>query len=196
MKNTYEDNIRELIAEQKPLSDKNRYSIFRYFWESSLFYRNRIQALPYYLKRVSILKNFSENELRILANYLHIRTFQHKEQIFNKGDRGIGLYLIFNGKVEISFSSSATESSSINLQRYDHFGEMALIEENCIRTAKATAQANTTLLGIFRPDIESLIYEEPIIGAKLLESLAKLLASKFTAMALELKSLKMRYEEK
>ena len=45
----------------------------------------------------------------------------------------------------------------INLEKYDYFGELALLQGHGPRNATVTAKQNSELLGIFRPDVEELM---------------------------------------
>ena len=74
---------------------------------------------------------------------------------------------------------------------YDYFGELALLQENNFRTA-TLSRDNSQLLGIFKPDLEVLIDEYPIVATKLLQSISVILANRLFSITSEVRALKMK----
>lgn len=111
---------------------------------------------------------------------IHHRNYQAHETIFNQGDIGVGFYIIQSGSVDIyveSLSKSGHQQKDLihTLEPGHFFGELALVEENEIRTATAVARVNTKLIGFFRPDLLEVINRSPITGARLSLRLAETL---------------------
>ena len=180
------------------------FSLLKYFWQASPLSGKAENLIPKFLRNQKILKEFSNNELRILSKFLHLRSFTPNETIFSQDDIGLGLYLIFSGRVEIYASPESRDEKNLQIENNDsyvllatlekseYFGELALLEENSIRTATAIAKSNTTLLGIFKPDITDMIHQYPVVGAKFLQSISVILANRLAAVNEEIKSLKHR----
>lgn len=213
---TWENKIQNDIDEKKPLPEKLNFSILKYFWQASPLSGGGDTAIPKFLRSIKVLRNFSDNELRILSSYLHLRHFTSKEIIFEQDDNGVGFYFIYSGQVEILAKNYKLdnhdqlievveeEPSSKNvgmmhittLEKRDHFGEIALLQDNSMRTATAIAKESCSLIGIFKPDMNELINDHPVVAAKLLQSISIILADRLSSVAKEMKVLKYRlYKE-
>lgn len=201
---SYEKEMANRMEEKRELPKTLDISILKYFWQSSLLSRERKYAVPYFLRYVDSLKNFSDNELRILSKYLHMRSFSENEVIFEQGDRGVGFYYLMTGEIELDASDIDPIAGTVEerdkrfiarLHKYDHFGELALLQDNSIRTARAIARSDSILLGIFKPDMEEMIVEAPVIAGKLLQSISVILANRLTNVTSELSLLIKKNKE-
>ena len=150
--------------------------------------RARKDSIPKFLRNVELLKNFSDNELRILAKYLHNRKFSEGEVVFRAGESGIGFYFIFSGTIELSHDDLDSEINSekfLILEEFAYFGELALLQDGNQRTATALARNKCELVGIFKPDLDNLIVRHPIIAAKLIQSISIALADRLYFLTIE-----------
>ena len=184
--------------------DKINISLVKYFWQANPFTSSKENTIPKFLKKIDVLKNFSENELRILANSMHFRRFSEKEVIFRQNDVGIGFYFIYSGRVDVIIAGEGQEDGDndqklgtylLSLGRSAYFGELALLQENSLRNATVIAREPTELLGIFKPDIENLIQTNPAVVAKLLQSISLIVSQRLTSMTREIRELKFRIAE-
>ena len=80
----------------------------------------------------------------------------------------------------------------LSLEENDYFGELALLQENNFRTATAIAREQSQLLGLFKPDLEDLINEYPIVATKLLQSISVILANRLFSITSEVRYLKSK----
>jgi CRP-like cAMP-binding protein len=137
----------------------------------------------------------SDYEIRLLSQFLHEREFEPSEDIFSQGDRGFGFYIIYSGAVEIFLpkkrsSGEPYEEHIVNLIHHQYFGELALLDDGDVRNASARAKQNTTLLALFRPDLEELIERHPVVAAKLLQAISLIITKRFIGTANEVQILK------
>lgn len=205
-KQSFEEKIR---GNQKEIEDsKLDFSILRYFWQASPLSGTGEHLIPKFLKNLKIFKEFSNDELRILSKFLHLRSFSPKEIIFNQDEIGFGFYLVLSGNVEIFsrvdfkkenddaqwFQNEVGENFVLlaSLEKNEYFGELALLEENSLRSATAIAKNSTTLLGLFKPDINDIITQYPLVGAKILQAISVILANRLAAVNREVKTLKYK----
>lgn len=65
-----------------------------------------------------------------------------------------------------------------------------MLQKKHNRTATARAASNCVLLGIFKPDLDNLIYEKPIIASKLLQSVSLIIANRLYSITQEVRVLK------
>ena len=181
MVSSYEKEIKEAGANKLELTKKIDFSMMKYLWMANPLSGTRKDSIPKFLRNVELLKNFSDNELRILAKYLHNRKFSEGEVVFRAGEVGIGFYFIFSGTIELSHDDLDSEINSdkfLILEEFGYFGELALLQEGNQRTATALARNKCELVGIFKPDLDNLIVRHPVIAAKLIQSISIALADR------------------
>lgn len=195
----FEDEISN--DKSKVKEDRLDIPVMKYLWQSGPFGSGSEDNIPKFLRKIEVLKNFSDNELRILSKFLHQRNFSGGEIIFKQGSLGIGLYFILSGQVDIVVERDRFENHEgaeirenlvITLEKFDYFGELALLQEGSIRNATAYSKENCTVLGIFRPDVDDLIEEYPIVAAKLLQSVAMIVANRLFSLTSEVRRLKAK----
>jgi len=157
------------------------YSMMRYLWLANPLSGTKKDSIPKFFRNLELFKNLSDNELRLLARGFHVRKFIAGEVIFRQGDVGVGFYLVYNGRVELKHSDntfSGSEKNIVTLEEFDYFGEVALVQDNSVRTATAIAKDDCELLGIFKPDLDKLIHNKPVVAARFLQALASSFADK------------------
>jgi CRP/FNR family transcriptional regulator, cyclic AMP receptor protein len=198
---SYEKDVKEAIESGKELPQKLDIGMIRYFWQASPMTGKKPDSIPRFLRNITVLKNFTDNELRILSKSMHLRTFSDGEEVFRQNDLGVGFYFILNGYVDIIVQSNqkvdddlkenGNESSHIiTLEKFDYFGELALLQERSLRNAAAISRDHSELLGIFKPDMEELINNHPVIATKLLQSVSLIIANRLFSLTREVKELK------
>ncbi|MFT6068659.1 MAG: CRP-like cAMP-binding protein [Bacteriovoracaceae bacterium] len=197
---SYEKEITSKIEKNEDLPKKLDISMVKYFWQANPLSSRKGSNLPKFLRRIEVLKNFSDNELRILSKFMHLRTFENKEVVFRQHDLGVGFYLVYSGHVDVIVDSDKESDSErsnylLSLERRDYFGELALLQENSARNATVIARGNTELVGIFKPDVELLISNYPIVAAKLLQSVSLIIANRLFSVTREVRELKYKLSQ-
>ncbi|MFP5492097.1 MAG: cyclic nucleotide-binding domain-containing protein [Bacteriovoracia bacterium] len=197
---SYENEVRDLAGKCEEIPDKVSISTLRYIWQAGPFSLNRNESLPRFLTRVNVLKEFSDYELRLLSKYLHQRKFQRNEVVFRQGDAGYGFYFVFKGSVSIVHISGkevdVKEHVLAKIEKSQYFGEMGLLEEYNRRSATAICLEETVLLGLFKPDLEALLDQHPVVGAKFMREISLILAQRLGALTEEVSKLRHRLGEK
>lgn len=197
---SYEKEILEKIDGNGPLPEKLEISVLRYFWQSNPIMGKKVDSIPKFLRKIDVLKNFTENELRILAKFLHLRKFSAGETIFNQRELGVGFYLIYSGYTDIVVAGTDSLENEkeknlghiLTLEKYDYFGELALLQQNSSRSATAISRQGCELLGLFRPDLDQMINIYPLIAAKLLQSVSLIVANRLFSITREVQELKYK----
>lgn len=164
------------------------YSMMKYLWLANPLSGTKKDSIPKFFRNSELFKSLSDNELRLLARSFHIRKFAAGEMVFRQGDVGVGFYLIYSGRVELKYSDSTFTGSDVNivtLEEFDYFGEVALVQDNSIRTVTAVAKEECELLGIFKPDLDKLIHNKPVIAARFLQALASAFTDKLLFLTSE-----------
>lgn len=197
---SYEEKIKGKINDGEELPQKLEISVLRYFWQSNPVINKKSDSIPRFLRKIDVLNNFTENELRILSKYLHLRKFSPGEIVFKQGDLGVGFYLIFSGYTDVIVETSSLDKEGqsegtkhvLTLEKFDSFGELALLQETSVRNASAISRQGCELLGIFKPDVEEMINSYPIVAAKLLQSVSLIVANRLFSLTREVQQLKYK----
>lgn len=122
------------------------------------------------------LENLSSMERYEFLQLCHRREYKENEYIYYQGDPGTGMYLIEEGKVELIVdpeSNSEEESRTYIIESPESFGALSLGYE-LRRVSSAKCLCDSTLLGFFKPDFETLRDRHPQIAVKFLEALSSI----------------------
>lgn len=184
---SYEEKKKESGSNDN--SERLSINLLRYMWEASPLYFK--ESYHTFFRKLSILKTFSDNDIRIFTTFLHRREFETNEVIFKYGDSGYGFYFIHSGSVSIQEPSG---EEIVHLGKSKFFGELALLDEGHRRPASAIASEPTVLLGLFKPDLDKMLEIHPVLGAKFVHEAAMVLSKKIGHMTQEIMALKRKIE--
>ncbi len=196
---SYEKKLMEKNSKGEPSTDRLDIPLLKYLWDASPLSFLTKESYHDFFKKVSVLSSFSDNEIRLFTKFLHRREFMTNEVIFKQGDSGYGFYFIFSGSVNI-FANHYPQNEDqgefiIRLDKRQYFGEMGLLEEFNRRSATVTAAENTVLLGIFKPDLERMLEQYPVLGAKFLGETSLIMANRMGQLTREIIVLKKKVKE-
>lgn len=196
---SYEKEMMDKTSKGEPSSDRLDIPILKYLWDASPLSFLTKESYHDFFKKISVLSSFSDNEVRLFTKFLHRREFMTNEVIFKQGDSGYGFYFIFSGSVNIYANHNPQNEEQgefiIRLDKRQYFGEMGLLEEFNRRSATVTAAENTVLLGIFKPDLERMLEQYPVLGAKFLRETALIMANRMGQLTREIIVLKKKVKE-
>lgn len=137
-----------------------------------------------FLKKIKLFHGINKKKdlIYILEN-LQERVYLKGEIIFNQGDIGRALFIVYSGKVSLSRFNKETEENELlsEVNPGEFFGEMAILEE-MPRTATACAVENTTVFMLFKTKLESILFSKPRIGVNVATQLAKILSARLRAL--------------
>ncbi len=120
------------------------------------------------LRRTSMFGHTPESVLADLAGIIQEERVPAGTTVFEMGDLGQCMYIIYEGEVRIHAGS--TELA--RLGNRDFFGELALLDPEP-RSASATTLADTFLLRIDQQAFFELIDERPEVGKGILKVLCQ-----------------------
>jgi CRP/FNR family cyclic AMP-dependent transcriptional regulator len=113
-------------------------------------------------------------QTRGLAAIASTNTLLRDETLFMEGDFGETLYVVAEGMVKLTVTSSeGREMLLAVLQPPDSFGELSLIDGGR-RSATATAVSATTLVAMGRTELLRALHEEPALVDGMLRSIGSL----------------------
>jgi len=120
-----------------------------------------------------MFSSFEARELRDIAALAVRRSFAPREAIVTKGDPGEGLYVLLEGRVKVTSANHQGGGTALNIMgRGEVFGEVALLD-GYPRSATVTAIDACEAAFIHQEAFRSLLLDNPRLGVKLLELLAR-----------------------
>lgn len=124
------------------------------------------------LKELEIFKDLSSFEILKVAKLLQSRSFAEGNKIVNQGEEGDSLFIVKSGKVIVTRENGkGKEETLATLGIGDHFGEIALIDEQP-RSANVSAESNSKLLQIKKEDLDKLLSKNVDIAMKIYKAFA------------------------
>lgn len=125
------------------------------------------------LESCNLFNNFSPQEFERLREVTREKKYSTGQQIFKEGDPGDGLYLVKEGRVQISAIVSEGERKVLSqVGPGEAFGEMAVLDSEP-RSASAIAEVDTTLYFISREDLFLMMEQIPRLSAKFVHSISR-----------------------
>jgi len=120
------------------------------------------------LKSTSIFTESPENILVDLASIVHEARVEEGEQIFQKGDVGYCMYIIYDGEVNIHDGDHVFAT----FQNRDFFGELSLLDPEP-RSASATAKKDSLLLRLDQEAFYELMTDRTEVARGILKILCR-----------------------
>jgi CRP-like cAMP-binding protein len=120
------------------------------------------------LGRVPLFEDLSPRELEMIAESMKHRTFSAGHTIAKEGQKGVGFFVIADGKANVSVGGEPVGA----LGPGDYFGEIALLADS-ERTATVTAETDLECYGMTSWDFRPLVEAHSEIAWKLLQAVAR-----------------------
>ena len=153
--------------------------------KSSVLWVNPLKKVPLdikielkFLSSVPIFDSLSQRQLEKIHKLIHIREFDEGEIVFRQGDPGVGMYIVRDGQIDVyNEYSDFTRRKITILKPGDFFGEISLLNDSC-RSATVVASQKAILLGLFRPDLLSVMDSDPKLGLRFIYRLSQIVAER------------------
>ncbi|HEV7621021.1 MAG TPA: cyclic nucleotide-binding domain-containing protein, partial [Flavisolibacter sp.] len=130
-----------------------------------------------FLQKIPLFAGLDYAGLAELATYLERETYPAHHTIFWMDEKGDHLYIIQNGKVQISYhDESGREITLATLNPGSFFGELSLIDGGT-HTATARTITETTVLILNRESFYKVLDSHPKFGHSILDELSSRLRS-------------------
>ena len=129
------------------------------------------------LKRVSVFKNLTNDELNEIKILVTEKTFGKGTILFKEGMRGGVMYIVKKGGIEIFKKGRPSEISLAKLGPGSFVGEMSLIDDEP-RSASARINEDAVLLIITKSSFQEIITKNAEAGNKILITFIKMLNSR------------------
>lgn len=157
----------------------------------NIFKKKQIHEESIYdvLHKVPIFKDLNKKELKAVERILHRRFYKEGEMLFNEGDPGVGMYIIEQGRVNVTLGPE--KKLLATLSNGEFFGEIALLSETP-RTAAVTAVVPSRILGFFQSDLFGLMETSPRMGNRILYRIAQMVSERLRFSTIENQQLKAK----
>ena len=130
---------------------------------------DKVQAL----RSSPLLRALSDAELHSLMGIVNERTIETGQKLITAGEKGVAMYIILDGKVQVSRGGTALSV----LGAGQHVGEMALLApDDVVRSADVVALEPTRILQIAAWDLSTFIDSNPAVAKAIIAELARRLA--------------------
>lgn len=112
-----------------------------------------------FLKRLHLFRGLSEDELVLVAGELQEKTLDQGGTVFAEGAAADALYIVFQGRVDITRHVKDKVIKVASLVRGDYFGEQGLLKGKSRSATVVASERETILLILFREPLNRLLIE-------------------------------------
>lgn len=127
-----------------------------------------------FLSNVPLFQGLKDRQLQRLADRMVERNYAAGDLIVKQGQGGEGFYVLTAGKANATRERSDGEKIVVNnFDPGDFFGELALLDEDGIRTATIAAVEPTTCLVLTRWDFLATLRQDADMAVEILQEMAK-----------------------
>jgi CRP-like cAMP-binding protein len=183
-------------SEDFDFADFREEIVVNYMWDNLFRDRDKNKPLRELLKKNVLFQDLNFAQISMIEKIVNVRHYRPGEPIFRQGEVGVGMYMILSGTVnifveELDVSTGSPTANHVTLLKAgDFFGEMTLVEHESRRSASASAQEETTLIGFFKPDLIEVVERSPTVGVKILMRLGEVLATRLRKTTVRITELK------
>ena len=133
------------------------------------------------IPKCTLLENFSPEEVRLFAHFMHVYRGEPGMEIIREGDGGDFMLMLVEGKVEVYKRDRWNTPQLLAVVESGRtLGEMSMIDGEA-RFATCIAVEPTLIAVLDRESLARIIVEQPLLGAKILMELVLMLSQRLRA---------------
>jgi CRP/FNR family cyclic AMP-dependent transcriptional regulator len=129
-----------------------------------------MQVSPQILRDFPLFENLDDEYLVDISKLCSTRNYIKGESIFLEGEEGDALYLVISGVIQIYQDNYSRDVIFSIFREGDFFGEMALLQNERVRSASARTIEKSTLCILKKRDFIPLLKSKPEILIGILET--------------------------
>jgi CRP-like cAMP-binding protein len=138
------------------------------------------------IPKCTLLENFSPEEVRQFAHFMHVYRGEPGMEIIREGDGGDFMLMIVDGRVEVHKRDRWNTPQLLAVVEPGRtLGEMSMIDGEA-RFATCIAIEPTLIAVLDRESLARIIVEQPLLGAKILMELVLMLSQRLRATSARL----------
>ena len=127
-----------------------------------------------FLKKVPLFQSLKDRQLQRLADRMVERDYPAGTVIVEQGHGGEGFFVLVSGKAEAIRERGDGEKAVVNtFGPTDFFGELALLDEEGLRTASIKTIQPTHCLVLTRWDFVAILKQDGEMAVEILQELAR-----------------------
>lgn len=127
------------------------------------------------LKKQILFSDLTDAELEVISRRVATEQYKKGAPIFREGESTRGIYLVKNGRVEISKNTPDGWKQTLAILADNHiFGELSIIEDKTKHGADATAIDDTDVFWIKTDDFKALEKSDPAMMYKIMKTIARI----------------------
>ncbi|MDR0451681.1 MAG: GGDEF domain-containing protein, partial [Treponema sp.] len=120
-----------------------------------------------------LFADIDEFELGAISAFMDRRRIRKGETVFSEGDRGEEMFFLISGRIDAYIAlEDGARCWSFSVSEGSCFGEMSIIAQKP-RSATLVAAEDSDLLSLHVLDFYCILYEHPMLGIKLLDSIGR-----------------------
>ncbi len=136
-----------------------------------------------FLKKVPLFQGLKDKQLQRIADRMVERKYAAGDTIVKQGQGGEGFFVIVAGKAEAIRERADGDKTVVNtFGPTDFFGEMALLDEEGIRTASIKTTQPTDCLVLTRWDFIAILKQDAEMAVEILQELARRVRAALNAL--------------
>ena len=125
------------------------------------------------LKDVPVFEELNNREIQNIARIAYRRHYSAGEVVIHEGQNAAGMYIMMDGEAEVTKEfEDGTILHLTTLEDSGLFGDVGLLDRSA-RTATVTATRDSSIIGLFRPELLQLMDSDPRLASKVLFKLAR-----------------------
>jgi CRP-like cAMP-binding protein len=146
------------------------------------------------LKKQILFSNLTTTELEKIAKIIEIESYSKGKPIFKEGELPKGIYLVKNGKVEISKNTADGWKQTLAILEANRiFGELSIIEDRKTHGADATAIEATEVYLVKTEDLKAFEKTDTNMMYKIMRTIARVMSRNLHSMNENLMKLLISY---
>ncbi len=126
-----------------------------------------------FLAKVDLFKELSHKEMALFIPFMHERDYESEEVVFFRGDPSQALYIVKTGRVTLNIDIKDRFEVLTVIKSNKTFGDNSLLGNTKRIYSAVVASEQVNLCVIPQANIMEIFENEPIIKAKMLQSLAE-----------------------
>jgi CRP/FNR family transcriptional regulator len=135
---------------------------------------DNLKEIVGFLQRVPLFQGLKNNQKELLAKRFVERDYATGDKIVTQGMGGEGFFIIVKGHADAYRSRSDGNQVLVNsFNPTDYFGELALLDEDGLRTASVVATEPTKCLVLIRWDFIGLLKEDNEMAISILAEITR-----------------------
>ena len=129
-----------------------------------------MKVVPLDLRRVSVFKEATEDDLKLLVANAILRTIEEGEFFFFQGDPATYFYILVSGRAKLLQSNPAGQQVNLRtINEWQMFGALGAVRPDAVYPATAQALEPCTALAIESSFLHKMLEDRPYLNFSLMQ---------------------------